>query len=418
MSRTTQRPSGDDAPTHLTGAAADPGHNPSRPVVARTTPSSALASGPVMTRRATLRALLGLTAGAAVFASPLRALAAEASKETTDELNAAQAAYDDAQAKLDAISDEYASLSEQLNQTVAQIEQVQAQIDTRQAEIKAKQNELSDRIAASYKGGSSSLLDVILNSSSFEDLSSNLAYLGKINQSDEELINEVKDAKAALEQDKADLEAAKAELEKQKANLETLKEQQTEQLGAVQAKQDEATQLVNSLSQDVKDLVAKRDAEILAAAEEERRQAEAAAAAKSAGASGVSGSLSGASASAKGAAVVNATTRVGSPGAGLCAMWVSRVYSAAGLGYPGGNANNMYWNYCTSSNKGDLQPGMIVAVSTYAGGSSAGRTYGHVGIYVGNGTVMDNVGYIRTIGLDSWISSYGNIVTPRWGWAA
>ncbi|WP_307738862.1 hypothetical protein [uncultured Parolsenella sp.] len=430
MSRTTQRPSGDDTPTHLAGAAANLGHSPFHPVVARTTPSSALASGPVMTRRAALRALLGLTAGAAVFASPLRALAAEASKETTDELNAAQAAYDDAQAKLDAISDEYASLSEQLNQTVAQIEQVQAQIDTKQAEIKAKQNEidkkqaelsakqqqLSDRIAASYKGGSSSLLDVILNSSSFEDLSSNLAYLGKINQSDEELINEVKDAKAALEQDKAGLEAAKAELEKQKANLETLKEQQTEQLAAVQAKQDEATQLVNGLSQDVKDLVAKRDAEILAAAEEERRQAEAAAAAKSAGASGVSGSLSGASASAKGAAIVSATTRVGSPGAGLCAMWVSRVYSAAGLGYPGGNANNMYWNYCTSSNKGDLQPGMIVAVSTHSH-SSAGRAYGHVGIYIGNGMVRHNVGPIATDTLDYWISYFGTTVTPRWGWA-
>ena len=37
-------------------------------------------------------------------------------------------------------------------------------------------------------------------------------------------------------------------------------------------------------------------------------------------------------------------------------------------------------------------------------------------IYVGGGTVMDNIGYIRTIDLGSWISYYGSTVTPRWGW--
>lgn len=390
------------------------------------------ASGPVMTRRAVLKTMLGVTVlGAAALGNPLRSLAAEATQETLDALDAAQQAYNDAQAKLGEISDQYVQLNQQLNDTVTKIETVQGQIDNKQKEIEAKQAELDDkqdqlsrRLSASYKTGSSDFLSVLFNSATFEELTSNLTYMGKINASDEQLIADVKQAKA-------DLDQQKAELEDQKSELEQLKEEQTQQLAAVQAKQDEATALVGSLSQDVKDLIAKRDQEILAAAEEERRQAEAAAAAAAAakaarqaaqssggGGGGVTGSLSGASASTKGAAIVSACGRVGSPGVGLCAMWVSRVYNAAGLGYPGGNANNMYWNFCTSSNKGDLQPGMIVAVSTYAGGSSAGRTYGHVGIYVGNGTVMDNVGYIRTIGLDSWISSYGNIVTPRWGWAA
>ena len=30
---------------------------------------------------------------------------------------------------------------------------------------------------------------------------------------------------------------------------------------------------------------------------------------------------------------------------------------------------------------------------------------------------MDNVGYIRSINVDSWIGYYGDTVTPRWGWA-
>lgn len=384
-----------------------------------------IAPSGLMTRRAALKAMLGITAvTAGLVSSPLRALAAEASRETTEALNSAQAQLDEAQKKLDAISDEFVSLNEQLNDTVSQIEQVQASIDDTQSQIEAKQADIADkqdvlasRISSSYKTGNADFLSLILNASSFEELSNNLFYLGKINASDEQLINDVKQAKA-------ELDAQKAQLESQKADLEQLKEQQSQELAAVQTKQDEASAVVANLSDDVRALMEKRDAEVLAAAEEEKRQAaaaeaarKAAAASASSGSSGVSGTISSGNASSKGQAIVNACYQVGSPGSGLCAMWVSQVYSRAGYGYPGGNANNMYWNYCTSSNKGDLQPGMIIAVSTWTG-TSAGRIYGHVGIYIGGGMVMHNVGSIQTMGLDAWINTYGTTVTPRWGWAA
>lgn len=384
-----------------------------------------IAPSGLMTRRAALKAMLGITAvTAGLVSSPLRALAAEASRETTEALNSAQAQLDEAQKKLDAISDEFVSLNEQLNDTVSQIEQVQASIDDTQSQIEAKQADIADkqdvlasRISSSYKTGNADFLSLILNASSFEELSNNLFYLGKINASDDQLINDVKQAKA-------ELDAQKAQLESQKADLEQLKEQQSQELAAVQAKQDEASAVVANLSDDVRALMEKRDAEVLAAAEEEKRQAaaaeaarKAAAASASSGSSGVSGTISSGNASSKGQAIVNACYQVGSPGSGLCAMWVSQVYSRAGYGYPGGNANNMYWNYCTSSNKGDLQPGMIIAVSTWTG-TSAGRIYGHVGIYIGGGMVMHNVGSIQTMGLGAWINTYGTTVTPRWGWAA
>lgn len=391
----------------------------------RSQKGDSIAPGGLMTRRAALKAMLGITAvTAGLVSSPLRALAAEASRETTEALNSAQAELDEAQKKLDAISDEFVSLNEQLNDTVSQIEQVQAGIDDTQSQIEAKQADIADkqdvlasRISSSYKTGNADFLSLILNASSFEELSNNLFYLGKINASDEQLINDVKQAKA-------ELDAQKAQLESQKADLEQLKEQQSQELAAVQAKQDEASAVVANLSDDVRALMEKRDAEVLAAAEEEKRQAaaaeaarKAAAASASSGSSGVSGTISSGNASSKGQAIVNACYQVGSPGSGLCAMWVSQVYSRAGYGYPGGNANNMYWNYCTSSNKGDLQPGMIIAVSTWTG-TSAGRIYGHVGIYIGGGMVMHNVGSIQTMGVDAWINTYGTTVTPRWGWAA
>lgn len=96
-------------------------------------------------------------------------------------------------------------------------------------------------------------------------------------------------------------------------------------------------------------------------------------------------------------------------------MWVSQVFYRAGYGYGGGNANDMYNSYCTSSSAADLRPGMIVAVPTHPH-SSMGRIYGHIGIYVGNNTIMHNIGTVASWSLNEWISYYGATVTPRWGW--
>ena len=95
---------------------------------------------------------------------------------------------------------------------------------------------------------------------------------------------------------------------------------------------------------------------------------------------------------------------------------MSYVFSNAGLGSVYGNADDMYNAWCTSSDKSKLKVGMIIAVSTHPH-TWAGQIYGHVGIYVGGNTVMDNIGYIRSINVDQWINFYGGTVTPRWGWA-
>ena len=39
----------------------------------------------------------------------------------------------------------------------------------------------------------------------------------------------------------------------------------------------------------------------------------------------------------------------------------------------------------------------------------------HVGIYMGNGMVRDNIGAITDTPLDQWIATYGNYHEVRWG---
>lgn len=122
-----------------------------------------------------------------------------------------------------------------------------------------------------------------------------------------------------------------------------------------------------------------------------------------------------------GSNIANATYHTGSPGAGWCAAWVSMVYQNAGLGYPGGNADDIYYTYCASSNRQEIKQGMVIAVPTHACGGWAGIVYGHIGILVYHDNqwyVRHNIGNIAEDTLDNWIATYGTLATPKWGFAA
>lgn len=383
-----------------------------------------------LSRRTALKALFGAASVAVLFGLPIHAHAAEATKETTDKLNAAQAQLDEVQAQLDSIANEYAALANKNAQTLNDIEGVQGkiddtqtQIDEKKAELKKKRGDLSDRVAASYKSGGTNILSLLLASGSFEELVANAHYVEKINKSDRDAIEDIQTIQE-------ELDAQKTELESQKADLEKLKDQQTAQMQDMQAKQQEVQTVLNGLSDDVKELMAQRDSEILAAAQAEeaaRKAAAAAAAAANKNNSYSGGSSSGGGSYAPGTpqqnagsgkqqAVVNACYSTPSPGQNWCAAWVTNVFRNAGVGYFGGNACDMFNAWCYSSDRSALQVGMIVADSSHSGTGTPGLLYGHVGIYVGGGIVMSNEGPITSKSLDSFISFYGTGSGVRWGW--
>ena len=383
-----------------------------------------------LSRRTALKALFGAASAAVLFGLPARAHAAEATKETTDKLNAAQAQLDEVQAQLDSIANEYAALANKNAQTLndiegvqGQIDSTQAQIDEKKAELKKKRGDLSDRVSASYKSGGTNILSLLLASGSFEELVANAHYVEKINKSDRDAIEDIQ----AIQEE---LDAQKTELESQKADLEKLKDQQTAQMQDMQAKQQEVQTVLSGLSDDVKELMAQRDSEILAAAQAEeaaRKAAAAAAAAANKNNSYSGGSSSGGGSYAPGTpqqnagsgkqqAVVNACYSTPSPGQNWCAAWVTNVFRNAGVGYFGGNACDMFNAWCYSSDRSALQVGMIVADSSHSGTGAPGLIYGHVGIYVGGGIVMSNEGAITSKSLDSFISFYGTGSGVRWGW--
>ena len=377
---------------------------------------------PAVTRRHAcgmgLAVLIGAI-GAAVLPD-LGAQPAQAEEATAIALASAQEQYAAVQGQLDDLAWQYEQKSIELAETMGaleakqgeidatqgQIDATQLQIEQTQAELETCQNELASVISANYKTGNATALDVIMASSDYDQLFENIYYLNKVSDEEARLIEHTREVKALLEQQQLDLENQKATLQIQYGELAGIRQTQELQLADMQQRQNETYALLSSLDDQVRALTDQYNAELIAQAE----AAAAAAALRSAG-----GSYGEAYGNGSAASVVSACGYTPSPGSGWCAAWVTNVFVNAGVGYWGGDACDMYATWCYSSDQSTIQPGMIVAVSTW-NGTSAGRIYGHVGVYVGGGLVMDNVGYIRTIDLGSWIGTYGTTVSPRWGW--
>lgn len=357
-------------------------------------------------RTACLLAAVGAACGMGALAAGLSApRTGRAEEATAAALADAQARYEQVQAQIDDLAWQQQQASIALSETLdameykqAEIVATQEQIAISQAELETCQEQLATYVSDAYKHGETNFLDVLFSSASYEELFRNIRYLTAINDSTTELIDHTREVKRQLEEQEAALQM-------QYDELNALREQQEWQLADIEARQDEAWWLLMSLDAEVQALVEQYNQELIA-------QAQAAAEESAAGGGGGGGVSYGSSSL---SAVVNACYATPSPGAGYCAAWVSNVFVNAGIGGFYGNACDMYASWCYYSDRGSLQPGMIVAASTWSG-TAAGRIYGHVGIYIGGGVVMDNVGYIRTIDIDSWCATYGDTVTPRWGW--
>lgn len=94
---------------------------------------------------------------------------------------------------------------------------------------------------------------------------------------------------------------------------------------------------------------------------------------------------------------------------GYCAAWVTRIYKAAGLygDKAMGNAIDFWTRWgindgVTSSTRYDNIPVGAVVIGSGSGGD-LGNTYGHVGIYLGDGMVAENIGKHSVVALERWM---------------
>ena len=132
-----------------------------------------------------------------------------------DDLDAASAKLTSLADSLTATQSDLADKTAQLEQTQADMDDVQAQIDQKQTELDAARAVLSSRMASNYESGNTSLLDVVFNSTSLEDIINGIYYLNQANDQDAQTISQVTTLqdelsakKSELAQQQSDLQAA------------------------------------------------------------------------------------------------------------------------------------------------------------------------------------------------------------------
>lgn len=299
-----------------------------------------------------------------------------------------------AKSQLTQISDEYDKLekeleeaSDKLEETKGQIEQTEANIAQKQQELETAQSQLSSNMSVNYKEGETTMLDVLVNADSLEDLTSGLYYYNRANDVKAEQIAEVQQVQGELQQQQSDLKSQQEQQQK------TLDETQ-KKVDEAEKKQDEAEKLVNSLE-------AKAAAEARAAMSASLREATESRNTKKTDTSSINTNVGNSS-------IIEYAKRFigvpyvygGSTPSGFdCSGFVNYVYKAFGL-ETGGRTTYSIASYLQSSGKAkysvsELVPGDICLTSP-----------GHAALYVGNGKIIDAARPGTTISVRSMYGFY------------
>lgn len=209
------------------------------------------------------------TAGLLFATSPTAALAASSS-DLQAQLQQAEAQTAKYQEQANNAFAELEQLQAQLEDTRAQIASTQEEVSQKQTELDAAQETLAGRVSSNYKTGGVSLVSIIFDSSSFEDLVSRVYYANRVAESDAEVISQVQGVQA-------ELAAKQNELESQQEEQQRLVDDAQTKAGEIQSALEQQQSYVSSLSSEVQEALA---------AEEAQRRAEAEAAANAGGNAG------------------------------------------------------------------------------------------------------------------------------------
>ena len=199
---------------------------------------------------------LALTGTCALAALPVTPAIAD----PADDLSAAAAQLESLGAELATMQSQLQEATDSLESTGVAITDKQTQIDETTTQLGDLKSQLGDGMRLTYKQGSQSVIDVVLGSTSVEDLVSRVYYLDKVNESDANAIDEVRSLTEQLQQQMSDLESQQSEQEAQA-------EEAQQNLSSYESEVERAQSYYNSLDSQVQETLAKE------AAEEEARQA-------------------------------------------------------------------------------------------------------------------------------------------------
>ena len=279
--------------------------------------------------------------------------AAEESKSQSEkELKDIIAQKNTVQEEVAALNQSIVEVQSQLSDLEDQIEVLSNSIEEKQEELNSKQKLLDERLSAVYMNGENTYLEALF-SGGIINFISNYDMIKQIAEYDNNLINEVKQVKADLENSKSQLEKSKeevkvkeSELKSQKAEREEKVKSLSEEEQATQAKIEEKEAEIAKINAAVKEEQRRIEEEQKKAAEKAAREAAAREAAAKAAANSNSSSSSSSNSSSTSSSSA-ATTSYSS----ASMTWPTRIAKRVNSIYaPGGRSDTS--GYIGTAHKG------------------------------------------------------------------
>lgn len=158
---------------------------------------------------------------------------------------------EDLGAQADETNDLIYELERNLEETKQQIKELQEEQRLTQAELNDTQQRLSERIAAHYIAGQSSLLTVLIGADNFEDFVSRVQYMQAMSDSESRMIIKSKELKLKL----AELSQA---LKQRKEEEESLIEQNKQRAAELDSYMQEAQKILSGIDSELQALIEKQ----------------------------------------------------------------------------------------------------------------------------------------------------------------
>jgi cell wall-associated NlpC family hydrolase len=309
---------------------------------------------------------------------PTAASASPSLASARAQARALQGQVDSLDNQMEIVVERYDAASQKLVSVEASIARNEGQLARARYQLALAHQQLAAQLVAIYKTPAMQYLDVALSARTFSDLATRIAYYDKLGQQSALTVQEIAVLKAGIELRHRRLVAERSQAQRLVGEIAGQKHQ-------IEAALAHRQQLLRNAKAQVRRIIAQIQAAKAAAAA--RAAAAAAAARAAAAAAGVApvGLPSGGSS----ADITIAQRYLGvpyvwggaSPSGFDCSGLVMYVFAQLGVSLPHNAA--MQFGCCTPVSRAALEPGDLV----FYGYSPA--TIHHVGIYVGNNTMID-----------------------------
>lgn len=186
------------------------------------------------------------------------------SQKAKDELQDVNKQLDGALQEVSDVADSISSVESEITELNSKIDELGNSISEKESDLKAKETLLDERLTATYINGGSNTYMEALFSGGFVNFVSNYDMIKQIAEYDNNLINEVKQTKITLEEEKNQVEDAKTEKENKNSELKKLKEEKQQKVNNLSEEQKQIQAKIDEYDAQMKELQ-KKEKEALAA---------------------------------------------------------------------------------------------------------------------------------------------------------